>query len=255
MAKSNTGRWVSRVGSSGGGKAYRKTRPSNYYGALVVIVVLGVAATLLARYDYLHPHTTHGTPPAIGTTWYAALRLEACGETLPYLTPDPNYAGGFRVGSYNVIQLSPVSAADSGSHATVAQFANEFPGLIVSSGEIAVPTATGTPDAKTTYHNGETCPTGSKYAGQTGQVKYAYWTSFGQAKPKVTNNPGSIKFSKYLRLTMAFEPAGVTPTPPSKITTDRMFQLGSSSPTTSVATVPTTAPTTTAVTTTTAPKG
>ncbi len=250
MAKSNTGRWVSRVGSSGGGKAYRKTRPANYYGALVVIVVLGIAATLLARYDYLHPHHTVGTPPAIGTTWYASLRIEACGAALPYLNPDPSYVGGFRVGTDNVIQLSPVSAADSGNHATVSQFANEFPGLIVSSGEIAVPTATGTSNPKTTFHNGDTCPTGSKYAGQTGQVKYAYWTSFGQSKPKTTNNPAAIKFSKYLRITMAFEPAGVTPAPPSKVTTDLMFQIGSSGPTTSL---PVTVPPTTAVTTTTAP--
>ena len=56
MAKSTTGKWVSRVGASGGGKAYKKSRPSNYYGALAVIVILGIAATVLARYDYVHPH-------------------------------------------------------------------------------------------------------------------------------------------------------------------------------------------------------
>jgi len=55
VAKSATGKWVSRVGSSGGGKAYKKTRPSNFYGILIVIVVLGLVATALARYDYQHP--------------------------------------------------------------------------------------------------------------------------------------------------------------------------------------------------------
>jgi hypothetical protein len=259
VAKSTTGKWVSRVGSSGGGKAYRKSRPANYYGALIVIVVLGIAATLLARYDYVHPPTkSNGASPAVGTTWYAALRLEACGKTLPNLAPDPSYPGGFKVGTDDVIQIKPVSAADSGSHATVAQFANEFPGLIVSSGELAVPTSTGTPNSKTTYHNGDTCPTGSKYAGQTGQVKFAYWTSFGQAKPTVTNNPASVKFRQYLRLTIAFEPAGVAPQPPSQATVNLMVQLGSTGTTTSVASVPTTttpSSSTTAVTTTTAPKG
>lgn len=261
MAKSTTGKWVSRVGASGGGKAYKKSRPSNYYGALAVIVILGIAATLLARYDYVHPHHTKGTPPAIGTTWYAALRVEACGESLANLTPDPAYKGGFTVEADNVIRISPASDADSGAHATVAQFANEFPGLIISSGEIAVPTPTGEPNAKTTFHNGDTCKSGTKYAGQTGQVSYAYWTTFGQTKPTITTNPGSIKFQRYLRVTMAFEPKGVTPQPPSKTTVDAMYAAGTAPATTTVATTPTTTPvaTTTAPatanTTTTAPKG
>ena len=55
MAKSATGKLVSQIGASGGGKAYKKSRPGNYYAALVVIVVLGLAATVFARYDYQHP--------------------------------------------------------------------------------------------------------------------------------------------------------------------------------------------------------
>jgi hypothetical protein len=261
VAKSTTGKWVSRVGASGGGKAYQKTRPSNYYGALAVIIILGIAATMLARYDYENPHTSKGAPPAIGTTWYAALRIEACGETLANLTADPKSSGGFTVQSDNVIKISPVSAADSGAHATVAQFANEYPGLIISSSELAVPTPTGASNPKTTFHNGNTCPAGTKYAGQAGQVSYAYWTSFGQAKPVVTTNPSAIKFRQYLRLTMAFEPKEVSAQPPSKTTVDAMVALGTSPTTTTTAVVVT--PTTTtpststtgATTTTTSPKG
>jgi hypothetical protein len=265
VAKSTTGKWVSRVGASGGGKAYRKSRPSNYYGALAVIVVLGIGTTVLARYDYQHPHKSHGTPPAVGTTWYAALRIEACGKALPYLTVSPNFAGGgLDIQPLDVIKVSPNSAADSGSHATLAQFANEFPGLIISSSEIAVPNAAGVATAKTTYHNGNTCPSGTKYAGQAGQVSYAYWTSFGQTKPTVTTNPGAIKFSQYLRVTMAFEPAGVTPAPPAQATVNAMVQAGSTPTTTTPVTLPsTTLPTTTLpastttspAPTTTAPKG
>ncbi|MGH9020799.1 MAG: hypothetical protein ACRDV0_07245 [Acidimicrobiales bacterium] len=256
MAKSTTGKWVSRVGSSGGGKAYRKNRPSNYYGALIVIVLLGIAATLWARYDYEHPHHATGTPPRVGTTWYAALRVEACGAVLPYMTADPANPGGLKLLSNDVVEVSPVGAADSGNNATLAQFANEFPGLIISGSEIAVPNATGVANPKTTYHNGNTCPVGTKYAGQAGTVSYAYWTSFGQSKPKVTTNPGSIKFSQYLRVTMAFEPKTVTPLPPSQVTVNSMVQLGSSAttttqPTLSTTTLPGATTTTTPATTTT----
>jgi len=223
VAKSATGKWVSRVGSAGGGKAYKKTRPSNYYGIILVIVVLGLVATALARYDYQHPSKgAKGVAPAIGTTWYGALSIEACGKQLPYLTTDPTNSGGFKVETDNVIKLDPVSAADSGANATLAQFANEFPGLIASSVELAIPTSTGTANSATTYRNGQSCPSTSKYAGQTGQVEYAYWTSLSQTKPVITTNPGSIKFAQYLRVTLAFDPKGVTPAPPSQTTVNAM---------------------------------
>jgi hypothetical protein len=259
VAKSTAGKWVSRVGSAGGGKAYGKSRPSNYYAALVVIVVLGIAATLLARYEYQNPSAApKGTPPAVGTTWYAGLAIEACGVTIPFLTPDPNYQGGFVVQPSNVVRISPVSAADSGNNATLAQFANEFPGLIISSSELAVPTATGVANPKTTFHNGDVCPASSKYKGVAGKVVYAYWSTFGQTKPKTTTNPASIKFSNYLRVTMAFEPNGITPQPPSQVTTNAMYQAGSTSTTTTAVTLPVTSSTvpgttTTLVTTTTTP--
>ena len=244
MAKSATGKWVSRVGASGGGKAYKKSRPSNYYGALVLIVVLGLIATVYARYEYQHPASANGgTPPAVGTTWYAGLSIEACGKPLPFLNPDPAFKGGFTVQASNVIRISPVSAADAGNNATLSQFAAEFPGLIASSTELAVPTATGTANAKTTYRNGQSCASTSKYPGQTGQISYAYWTAFGQKKPVITTNPASIKFSQYLRVTMAFDPKGVTPQAPQQTTVNAMFAAAQS--TTSTTTTPTIAPATT----------
>ncbi len=270
MAKSATGKWVSRVGASGGGKAYKKSRPGNYYGILAVIVVLGLVATLFARYEYQHPGAAAAsTPPAVGTTWYAALAVEACGKPLPYLSTDPNYKGGFTVQPANVIKISPVSAADAGGHATLSQFAAEFPGLIASSSELAIPTATGTANPATTFHNGDTCPAKSKYAGQVGHVTYAYWTAFGQKKPTITTDPTSIKFVQYLRVTMAFDPTGVTPTAPQQATVNAMVKAGQTTTTTTAAT-PSTLPVTTTTakgsttttttttatsTTTTAPKG
>ena len=241
MAKSAAGKWVSRVGASGGGKAYKKTRPGNYYGAIVVIVVLGLAATVFARYDYQHPSAAAtGTPPAIGTTWYAALSIQACGTALPSLSPDPSFVGGFTVQPANVIRISPVSAADAGSHATLSQFAAEFPGLIASSTELAVPTATGVANPKTTYHNGDACSAKSKYPGQKGHIVYAYWKVFGQKKPTLTNNPSSIKFAPSIRVVMAFEPTNVAPSAPSQVTVNAMFLDTQSATTTTIAGLATT---------------
>ncbi len=241
MAKSTTGKWVSRVGASGGGKAYSRRRPSNYYGILAIIVVLGIAATVLARYDYQHPaKKVLGPQPRVGTVWYAALHVESCGASLPYLAADPSYTGGFNVLPANVIRVAPVSAADSGTHATVAQFANEYPGLVATSSTLAIPTAKGNPNPATTYHTGDTCKAGTPDAGQKGRVVYAYWTTFGQAKPKITTDPTTIHFTNYLRVTMAFLPQGVTPTAPTQATVTAMVTAGASGTTTTTAPVTTT---------------
>ena len=244
VAKSAVGKWVSRVGASGGGKAYKKTRPGNYYGALVVIVVLGLVATIYSRYEYQNPATAAGsTPPAIGTTWYAALSVDVCGTTLPFLSADTTAKLGFIVLPSNVIRISPVSTADAGNNATLSQFALEYPGLIASSTELAIPTSRGNSNPATTYHNGETCPTHTKYAGKSGQISYAYWTSFGQKTPVITTNPSSIKFAQFLRVTMAFLPANVTPLPPQQTSVNAMVQAAQVTTTTSP--VPALSPTTT----------
>ncbi len=229
---------MSRVGSSGGGKAYKKTRPSNFYGILVVIVVLGLAATILARYDYQHPASAAtGPAPAVGTTWFAAVSVEACGETLPYLKTDPTNAGGLKILTDNVLQISPVNAADSGNHATLAQFGAEFPGLVLSSSELAIPSPAGVANANTTYRNGEACPASSKYPKKLGQVEYAYWTSFSQKTPKITTNPSLIKLTQYLRVTMAFDPKGVVPTAPSATSVNAMVSYEASLSTTTTTSV------------------
>ena len=261
MAKSATGKWVSKVGASGGSKAYKKTRPSNYYAILVVIVVLGLGFTVFARYDYQHPASAaSGTPPAVGTTWFAALNVDVCGVDLPYLKPDPRSVYGMKIQADNVIQISPVSAADAGNHATLGQFAVEFPGLVASSNVLGIPSPVGVANAATTYRNGQLCPTSSKYPKKAGQVVYAYWSSFSQKTPTVTTNPSSIKFSQDMRVTMAFVPKGVAPLAASSTIVNAMvaYQAASATTTTTAATsstIVTTTPTTTKVTSTTTVKG
>jgi hypothetical protein len=256
VAKSATGRWVSRVGASGGGKAYRKTRPGNFYGALVVIVILGLVATVFARYEYQHPpkHPA-GVAPKIGTTWYAAISIQACGKYLPYLADDSTLKA---IGMYDlpadVLKISPVSAADSGVNATLSQFAIEYPGLIISSSQLNVPKGEGLANPATSYTNGQSCPSGkgALYPGQPGKVSYAYWTTFGQKKPTITTNPALIKFAPDLRITMAFDPAKVVPKPPLQASVNAMVADSTSvTPTTTVTTPPATTTTIKGTTTTT----
>jgi hypothetical protein len=260
VAKSATGRWVSRVGASGGGKAYKKTRPGNFYGALAVIVILGLVATVWARYDYQHPpKNPAGIAPKIGTTWYAALSLQACGKPLPYLATDTALkAQGMYALPADVLKISPASSADSGNNATLAQFGNEYPGLLISTSQMDVPkNDLGTANPATSYTNGQTCPSGKGdlYGGQKGKVTYAYWTEFGQKKPTITTNPATIKFAPDMRISIGFEPSGVTPLAPLP-QTDQAMVADASTPTTTttgVITPPATTTTVKGATTTTTP--
>lgn len=249
------GKWVSRVGSAGGGKTYKKARPSNYYALLVVIVVLGLASVLLARYDYQNPAAAaSGTPPTIGTTWFSALNVEACGETLPTLSVNSSSVYGLTMTTNNVLQISPKSAADSGKNATLAEFGNEYPGLIMSNNELAIPSASGAANATTTYRNGELCPASSKYPKRAGQVIYAYWPNLSTTTPITTTNPATIKLVQYGRITMAFDPKGVIPKVPSQNSVNAMtIDVANAAGSTTTTTAPTT--NTTAPTTTTTAKG
>ena len=241
---------------------------------VTVVKDMGLVATVFARYEYEHPpKNPAGVAPKIGTTWFAALSIQACGKNLPFLSTDTTLkAQGMYALTADVLKISPVSAADSGNNATLAQFGNEYPGLLISSTQMNIRTrkmvmltATHTASALAPYTNGQACPTGkgTLYPGQAGKVSYAYWTTFGQKKPTITTNPATIKFAPEIRITMAFDPVGVTPKAPGKLTNEEM--VADATTVTSTTTV-TTPPTTTTVksgsttttiksTTTTTPKG
>lgn len=258
MAKSNSGKWVSRVGSAGGGKAYKKARPVNYYGALAVIIIAGLLVTMYSRYEYEHPGSAaSSTPPAVGTTWYAGMAVDNCGQYEPNLTSDAKSPHGLLMLADNVLQIAPTSVADAGNNATLNQFALEYPGMTLTSSSIVIPNAVGVANPKETFKNGQTCATGTPDAGQKASVEYAYWSSFGQSKPTIVTDPSKIKLTLDERITLAFLPAGKTPLAPNQATVTAMVKAASSvttTTTTAAGAVTTTIPmttTTTAATTTT----
>ena len=85
--------WAPKVAA----RPTKKLVPRNFYGALAVIVILGLALTAYSRYEYQNPakrSTTATIAPGIGSSQYAALSIQDCGTTLPSLSPDETYKGG-----------------------------------------------------------------------------------------------------------------------------------------------------------------
>ncbi len=266
MAKSTTGKWVSRVGAAGGGRTYRRSRPVNYYGVVGVVVILGLASVVLARYDYQHPHhhaAKAAVAPKVGTTWYAALAVDNCGTRVPYL-PTGTSTGGLSLLASNVIKVAPLSAIEAGNNATLTQFSRENAGVTATSTQLDLTTAHG----QLRFTTGHRCATGTPDAGKVGRVVYAYWPTLTSSTPTMTTTPSAIKFARYMRLTLAFVPKGVTPLAPTKATVNAMVQAAvtpttttttpvttPTAPVTSTTVGPTTTAPGSASTTTTTPKG
>ncbi len=198
----------------------------NYYGAITLIVVLGLLTVVYSRYEYQNPASAEA--PAIGTTWFAAFNGEVCGTTMPALVADAATAtNGLTVTQKNVLVISPRVAEEAGRNATLATFMDQHPGLTISDKSLTFPSTTaGDVVSKYSYQDGAKCPKGSKqYAGQVGHIGIAYWSQFGQKDPVITTDPASVKFTDLMRITFFFAPDGVKPGEPSTETLAYMVQL------------------------------
>jgi len=265
MPRSNSGKWVSRAAATGGGRTYRGQVPVNWYAALVLIVILGVASIIFANYEYRHPAAATSTvQPTKGTTWYAGLAYYVCGTQLPSLAANAGATTSkksFYTTGTGLLTVAPKTAGDAGNNAVLGKFVAGYPGLALSADSIKVPSSsTGTTTttaagakaapASTTYKNGQACPTGTPDAGKKGQVQVVSWASAFNSKGKgvtAQGDPSDLKFTQNQLITVAFVPQGTTVPKPNGTVVKALVGASTGSTTT------TTAPATPSATTTTAP--
>ena len=244
MAQSQSGKWVSKVAATGGGRTYAKQRPTNFYAALVIIVIIGVVSVYFARLEFQSNHSTTTTTsplasPAVGTTSYASLATDVCGALQPSLEAQPTTTTSpLLVETGGIVKVAPKTAAEAGINASVALLAKNYPGLTVSQTRLDLPASASTPAAS--YRNDQRCPTGTPDAGKRGIVVYSYWPSFASTTPTITSNPAGVRFTGNSLMTMAFIPKGSKVLKPSSATIQKMLIATQSAPTTA-----TTAPVTT----------
>jgi hypothetical protein len=213
--------------------------PLKWYGSLVLICLLGVAAIVYSRYERQHP--VGGTPPAIGQHWYAALAFDVCGTLAPNLTATPSASAGslpgIRTDGTGVVQIAPTVSQDAGNNATLARFAQLYPHLKLSSTELQLP-------GGRLYRNGQSCPSGTPDAGRPATLQIKVWSSFtgpGSQHPVTFRDPAAVKLGDQHLMTVAFVPAGASVPKPSSQTIVALLQArsGTSNPSSQV-TVPST---------------
>jgi cell division septation protein DedD len=265
MARSSSGKSVARAAATGGGATYRGQMPVNWYAALVVIVLVGLASVAIAKYHY--NQTPTATPPTVGTTWHAAISFDICGTTQPALSASPASAtSGLTTTGNGVLLIAPKKASEAGANATVGKFASEYQGLTLTNTTLKFPAAK-VPE----YKNGEKCAAGTPDAGKVGEVVARWWVVTTQTKNNQlvqTNGvnsakPADLKFLNRQLITVGFVPSGTTlPKPPGSTITALLQVLAGNQPVATTTTTAASATTTstpsattssTAATTTTAP--
>ena len=242
MARSSSGKSVARAAATGGGATYRGQMPVNWYAALVVIVLIGLASVAVAKYHYNQSPST--TPPTVGTTWHAAISFDVCGTTQPALTASSaSSTTGLTTTGNGVLLIAPKKESEAGANATVGKFASEYPGLILTNTTLKYP-ATKVPE----YKNGQKCAAGTPDAGKVGEVQARSWIVTTQTKHNQlvetngvsTSKPADQRLLNRQLITVGFVPAGTTlPKPPGSTITALLQVLAGSQP---VATTTTSSP-------------
>jgi hypothetical protein len=199
----------------------------NWYAGLVVIIVLGLSSVLFARYEYQHPKKGVSVAPAVGAHWYAGLALDECGTQLPTLPASSNATTlGMTTAGNGVIDISPLTAAQAGEHATLGQFTANYPQMALTSDAFEYP-------GKKVLTSGEKCPKGTPDAGKVGHVEVAYWSNTDPETKRVSvANPIGLKLGSNSLVSAGFVPKGTTLPRPPQSTITGVLVASSSSPTT-----------------------
>ncbi len=224
--------------------------PVNWYAALIIIVIVGIASIAVAKYNY--NQTAAVVEPAVGTSWHAGLAFDICGTMESALPASPSTATtGLTTTGSGVLAITPKKASEAGNNATLGKFAGGYTGLTLTNTSLKYPSS-----KVPAYSNGDKCPAGTPDAGKTGVVLARSWvisTSTSKSGEQqetggaTTDKPADLKFLNRQLITTGFAPQGTQlPKPPaSTILALQQVLAGGSAP---VATTTTTAAGTTSST-------
>ncbi|HET9691029.1 MAG TPA: hypothetical protein VFP61_07735 [Acidimicrobiales bacterium] len=240
MGKASSSKKVARAASAGGSRTTARRRPWNFYGAVLLVLVLGLAGTAVSRHDRNASIANAGAvqPTVGGTPWHEALAVDICGTVQPNITTTKDPVGITTNGD-GVIQIHPFKKSAAGRNATLGKFASSV-GMKLDAAELQLP-------GGKLYRDGDKCN------GQPGHVYVKEFAYPGSTVGTIDKSaPDSVRLADGHMLTVAFVPAGqkgAIPAPPKSVQDALTTAMASSSTTSTSSTTPgapTTAPATTA---------
>jgi hypothetical protein len=228
MGKASSSKKVARAAGTGGGRTNRGRTPWMYYGAIVLVAVLGTAAVVTSRDHRLSTINAAGqtTPPLVNTDhWHVAYGIDLCGKMQAPITSTDNPDGIHTKGD-GVIYVEPTADKVAGKNATLGKFASAVH-MTLNAGELKVP---GGHD----YHDSDDCE------GKPGQVQVQVFTSPSDTTGSLAKvDPQDIPFTDQSMLTIAFLPKGAKiPAPPAAAVTALKTLVAAAAAATTTTTTP-----------------
>jgi hypothetical protein len=203
MGKASSSKKVARAAGTGGGRTNRGRTPWMYYGAIILVAVLGTAAVVTSRSHRLATIAAAGqvNPPVVNSDhWHMAYGVDLCGKMEPPISSTNNPAG-IHSDNDGVIYVEPTKDTVAGKNATLGKFSSAVH-MTLNAGEIKVP---GGHD----YHDGDSCE------GKPGRVQVQVFSSPSDLIGKLaTTDPQDVPFGDQQMVTMAFLPKGAKIPPP-----------------------------------------
>ncbi len=198
MGRASSSKKVARAASTGGGRTARGARPVLWYGAIALVVILGVAGIAFSRQERRTELAAGdlGAPVANQDHWHAAYGVYLCEEFAPMIANerDPK---GIHTHADGIIHIHPFVRSAAGRNATLGVFADAADFTIT--------------DDELQLAGGKSYKSGDTTCGdKTGVVQV-------KVNDKViTEELASIKLNDQDLVTIAFAPKGAEiPAPPS----------------------------------------
>jgi hypothetical protein len=261
MGRASSSKKVARAAGTGGGRTSGGRIPWTYYGAIALVVVLGVVGTWSSRDRRESQINGAGTSaPAIGTTWNEAIAFYQCGTFAPNVKKAKSDPYGLTTNGNGIMHISPTTKSAAGKNATLGKWASAN-GVKLTAAQLQLP-------GGKLYTAGDSCEGGK---GQVYVKQFAY--AGDPAGVLVKGDPTNVHLQDQLELVVAFVPSSKSskiPAPPAAIVSALKALAASTgttttttpgpaaatttpttaagSPTTAAGTTPTTAGSTTATT-------
>ena len=241
MAKPSSTKKVAKVARTGGGRTVKRggQRSIFFPAFLSVVVVLGVFLVGFSRAQR-QPDTSR---PRIGSDhWRSAIGFDICGTFARNVPDNGEDPLGIHTHGDGVVHTHPFSSQAAGKNATLDVWLDTV-GVRLTDNELRLPNQ----EAK---RNGERCETGP------GVLQMKVWESRSPTDPGrvITSDFGDLKLGDNQLITVAFLPEGAEiPKPPTEVELDRLTDVGTPAPTTTVVPTSTSTPATTSAPTTVGP--
>jgi hypothetical protein len=152
-----------------------------FYGVIAIVVIAGVGLIVVSRSseaDDVPPQPGNPSTGEPGDHWHAAIAANVCGEWISNAAEfetaadNPNVRVGIHTHGDGFMHIHPFTKSEGGDNATLGRFLT-YGGWDASEDSLSLWSGPAADPETTEWSDGDKCPPGTTYAGQTGVVKWS----------------------------------------------------------------------------------